>query len=140
MLEPGATSREVDLPTSTDWWSWPDLEPATTGSFDAPIQVTPVFAAGGATVPTFATIPDTLTSQAGDSVLSLDDVDGERIVYLFGGGGPFIEGDGTTYTPTGTPSGTGHVTDTLTSGSVDVAGVTVEVSGPIERSYTFVVP
>jgi len=140
VLEAGATSRQVDLPTSTDWWSWTDLQPVSSGSFDAPMEVTPVFAAGGTTVPTFATIPDTLTSQAGDGVLSLDDVDGERIVYLFGGGGPFMEGDGTTYTPSGSPSGPGEVTETLTSGSVDVAGVTVEVSGPIERSYTFVVP
>ncbi len=140
VLEEGATGREVELPTGTSWWSWPDLRPASSGRVDAPIDVTPVFAAGGTTVPTFATIPDTLTSQAGDGVLSLDDVDDERVVYLFDGGGPFTEGDGTTYTPRGRPSGPGERTQTLTRGTVEVAGVSVEVVGTVERTYTFVVP
>lgn len=140
VLEAGATSRDVDLPDSTRWWSWPGLEPAFSGRVDAPIDVTPVFAAGGTTVPTFATIPDTLTDQAGDDVLSLDDVDGERIVYLFDGGGVFSEADGTRYAPSGSPSGSATVTETLRSGQVEVAGVTVDVDGPIERTYTFVVP
>lgn len=140
VLEAGAVARDVELPGSVDWWSWPDLQPASSGRFDAPLDVTPVFAAAGTTVPTFATIPDTLTDGAQGDVTTLADVDGERIVYLFGGGGRFVEGDGTIYEPEGRPTSSETVTETLTSGRVDVAGMTVRVIGDTERTYTFVVP
>jgi len=139
VLEEGATGREVELPSSVDWWSWPDLAPSTSGYVDAELDEIPVFAAAGTTIPTFATIPDTLV-QGAQVDIPFEQADTERVVYLIGGGGDFIEGDGTTYTPSGSPSGSGEVTQTLSSGTVDVAGVTVEVSGPIERTYTFIVP
>ena len=139
VLEAGATAREVDLPTRTDWWTWPGLQPATSGRFDAALDEIPVFAAGGTTVPTFDRIPDTLVEGA-DVATPFEDADAHRIVYLFDGGGDFVEGDGTSYEPTGRPDGSGQVTETLTSGRVDVAGVSVQVRGNVERTYTFVVP
>ena len=58
---------------------------------------------------------------------------------VFGGGGPFTEGDGTSYTPSGGPTGQGEGQVSLTSGIVDVAGVTLSIDGPKERSYTVIV-
>jgi len=63
-------------------------------------------------------------------------VDTARVVYLFGGGGPLTEEDGTTYTPSGTPTSGGEQTATLTSGTVEVAGVTLQIDGTVERTYT----
>lgn len=139
VLERGATGREVQLPSGVAWTDWHTLEPATTGWFDAAMDHTPVFAAAGTTVPTFATIPDTLAETDDPDLLDLGDVDGERVVYLFGGGGPFTEGDGTSYTPSGTPTGPGQATETLSSGTIEVAGVSLAINGDLERSYTVVV-
>ncbi len=139
VLERGATGRDVALPGDVAWYAWPALEPTSSGWFDASIEETPVFAAAGTTLPTLATAPDTLAEASDEGVVDLSAVDGERIVYLFDGGGPFTEGDGTSYTPSGTPTSAGEVTQTLTSGSVEVAGVTVEISGEVERSYTLIV-
>jgi alpha-glucosidase len=140
VLERGAEGREVDLPGGVDWYDWATLAPASGGWVEAALDEIPVFAASGTTVPTFAQIPDTLVATDAEGLLDLDDVDGARVVYLFGGGGEFTEGDGTTYSPSGSPSGSGEVTVTLTEGSAEVAGVTVHVSGSVEREYTFVVP
>ncbi len=63
-------------------------------------------------MPTFATLPE----QASYSALSLDDVDGEPIVYLFDGGGVCTEADGTRYAPSVSPSGAMTVTETLRDG------------------------
>jgi len=139
VLEQGATSRTVDLPDDVAWYDWFTLEPATAGGHDAAMDQIPVFAAAGTTVPTLASIPDTGVNGATGDVTTLEDVDGERVVYLFGGGGPFTEADGTTYTPIGSPSGSGETEVTLTSGTADVAGVNVTIDGPVERTYRLVV-
>ena len=90
-------------------------------------------------MPTFAEIPDTLVETTDDSLVTLDDVDGARVVYLFGGGGEFIEADGTAYRPTGVPDGGGQTEVTLTHGTAEVAGITVDIEGPVERTYTLIV-
>lgn len=145
VLEAGADGREVDLPGGVEWYDWWTLAPASGGWADAPLsddpaEIIPVYAASGTTVPTFARVPNTLVPTDEPGVLDLEDVDGERVVYLFGGGGTFTEADGTCYRPSGAPTGAGEVTATLTSGEVEVAGVTVTVEGAVERTYTFVIP
>ena len=54
-------------------------------------------------------------------------------------GSPFTEADGTTYTPSGTPTGPGTATSTLTTGDVEVSGVTLHIEGTVARAYTVVV-
>lgn len=138
VLDKGATSRDVQLPDGVTWYDWWTLSEATSGTKQAPVSAIPVFAASGTTVPLFDVVPDTLVDEATDEgLVTFDEADASRLVLLFGGGGPFTEGDGTRYTPSGTPTSTATVSQTLTSGSVDVGGVTVEVSGPRERTYTF---
>jgi alpha-glucosidase len=139
VLERGVEGREVDLPSDVAWTDWHSLEPASGGWFDAAMDHTPVFAAAGTTVPTFTTVPDTLAQSSDPELLDLADVDGERTVYLFGGGGPFVEGDGTRYAPSGAPTSGDRVTQTLTAGVIEVAGVSLSIEGEVERSYTVVV-
>ncbi len=139
VLERGAGGREVALPAGTSWVDWWTHEPASSGWKDAALDEIPVFAAAGTTVPVFTDVPDTLVPGAGAEVTTLADVDGARTVYLFGGGGDFTEGDGTTYRPSGSPAGAGDTEQTLTSGTVEVAGVSLEIDGPVERSYRVVV-
>ncbi|TNE86366.1 MAG: hypothetical protein EP330_21740 [Deltaproteobacteria bacterium] len=140
VLEAGATTREVTLPGDVQWYDYWTHEPVQSGTFDAPIDHIPVFAAAGTTVVHLAEAPDTFVDvDATSGLTDLGDVDGARIVTLFGGGGAFTEGDGTTYTVSGSPSGAGELTETLTSGEVTVAGVTLTVSGEVERAYTVVV-
>jgi alpha-glucosidase (family GH31 glycosyl hydrolase) len=139
VLERGVDGRDVELPGGVDWYSWPDLAPAQSGWFDADLTEIPVFAAANTTVPTLAEAPDTLTAATADGVTDLDDVDGARVVYVFGDGGRFLEADGTLYLPRGAATGSGEGTATFESGELEVAGVTVEISGPRERTYTVVV-
>lgn len=139
VLERGVTGRQVDLPAEVDWYDWWTLEPATSGWFDAALDQIPVFVAAGTTVPTFETIPDTLASSTVEGILDLDDVDDERVVYLFGGGGPFTEADGTSYATAGSPTGSGDETVSLTSGDVTVAGVTLTITGETARDYHVIV-
>ncbi len=139
VVERGATGRDVALPDEVAWYDWHSLAPASSGWAEADEDVTPVFAAAGTTVPTFATIPDTLAEADDEGLLDLEDVDGERVVYLFGGGGAFTEGDGTRYLPNGSPTGSGETTETLTNGAIEVAGVSLAIEGTVERSYTVVV-
>lgn len=140
VVEAGVDGRDVQLPPG-DWWAWTTRAPASSGWAAAPLGAIPVFARGGTTVPTLASVPDTLVDDlpAGSSLTTLADVDGERIVYLFGDGGPFREADGTTYTPRGAATGAAEVTATFDAGEVEVGGLTVAVSGPKARAYTFVV-
>ena len=140
VLERDAAGREVELPAEVAWYDWHSLEPAEGGWVDAAMDHTPVFAAAGTTVPTFATLPDTLAEASEPGLLDLGAVDGERIVYLFGGGGPFTEGDGTHYVPSGSPTGSGQASATLTAGTIEVAGVSLSIEGPKARSYTVVIP
>ena len=139
VLERGVTSRQVDLPGGVQWYDWWTREPAASGMIVADIDQIPVFAAAGTTVPTFENAPDTLMSDVTDNVTDLEYADEARVVYLFGGGGEFVEGDGTSYQPAGTPTGPGEETVTLTTGTAEVAGVTVTINGPIERTYRLVV-
>jgi alpha-glucosidase (family GH31 glycosyl hydrolase) len=139
VLEAGVTRLEVDLPATEDWWDWRTLEPAISGPTDAPLEEIPVFARGGTLVPTFAEIPDTLVPTDNPDVVTLEDVDNQRVVYVFGSGGPFVEADGTRYRPSGEATGSGEITHTLDSGTLEVAGVTVQVTGSRERTYTLVV-
>ena len=139
VLEQGVEGRDVDLPAGTSWYSWTTLESASSGWQDAPVDSIPVFAAGGTTVPLFDEIPDTLVQDVDEGVTTLADVDDRRVVYLFGGGGAFVEGDGTVYTPSGTPTGSAETEVTLTTGTADVAGVSVTIDGPRERTYRLIV-
>ena len=139
VTEAGVEGREVDLPEGIDWYDWSTRSPASSGWKEAALDEIPVFAASGTTVPVFDVIPDTLVEGVDEGVTTLADADGSRTVYLFGGGGAFTEGDGTTYTPSGTPTGAGQIEATLTSGSAEVAGVRVEIEGTVERTYTLVV-
>lgn len=132
VLERGVVGRQVDLPANVAWTDWWTLAPAESGFHEAGLEEIPVFAAAGTTVPTLGTLP-----YVGGP--TFDDVDGERVVYVFGGGGTFTEADGTTYRTTGSPTGPGEVTVTFAAGQVAVVGVSVEVDGPVERAYTFVV-
>lgn len=139
VLEPGATGRDVDLPAATTWYDWHTGQPVTSGHFDADPTQIPVFAAAGTTIPTFTTIPDTLVAGSDPALIDLADADAQRTVYVIGDGGLFTEADGTSYTPSGTATGPGTVTQTLTSGTITVAGVSLAVDGPREREYTVVV-
>lgn len=139
VLERGADGRDVDLPEGTTWYDWWTLEPASSGYVEAAIDEIPVFAAAGTTVPVLTEIPQTLVDTADDTWTTLADVDDQRTVYLFGGGGTFTEADGTRYTPSGTPNASGETETTLTSGSAEVAGMTVEIEGTEERTYRLVV-
>jgi alpha-glucosidase len=131
----GATGRDVDLPSDVTWFDWWTGDVAESGYFEAAVDEIPVFAASGTTVPLFVDVPDTL-ADGGVGVTGLADVDVAREVLLFGRGGPFVEADGTTYTPSGAPTGDGTETATLVSGTVEVAGVTLRVDGTVERTYT----
>jgi alpha-glucosidase len=139
VLERGVTGRQVELPDDTIWYDWWTQAPVSSGWFDAEIDEIPVFIASGTTIPTFAQVPDTLMESSNDDVVDLEDVDGERVIWLFGGGGPFIEADGTRYEPSGVPTGAGEQTETLTSGTITVAGVSLVIAGDIERRYRVVV-
>jgi alpha-glucosidase len=139
VLEEGAESRVVDLPADARWWRWQTLEPAAAGVFEAPWSEIPVFAASGSTIPTFADPPDTLRTDAVPGITTFDDADAARVVYLFGGGRDFLEADGTSYTPTGTPDGPAERTMTLRNGAIEVGGMKVAIRGPRTRTYTVVV-
>lgn len=139
VLEDGARSRVVDLPADTTWWRWPTLAPASSGTYDVPLTEIPVFVPAGATVPTFADPPDTLRTDALSGVSTYDDADARRVVYVLGGGADFLEADGTSYAPRGTPDGPAERTVTLKDGSVEVGGITVRIRGPRSREYTVIV-
>lgn len=139
VLEEGETGRDVELPGDVAWYDYWTGAPARSGRVEVPLGEIAVFAAAGTTVPRLVEIPDTASTEAGPGVVTLADVDGAREVLLYGGGGPFTEADGTTYTPSGSPTGPGQETATLASGTVEVAGVMLAIEGPVERTYTVVV-
>ena len=138
VLERGAMGREISLPEATQWYDWWTLEPVTSGWFDASPEHTPVFAASGSTIPLYSEIPDTLVGDSEDLVTRTQ-AEQSRTVLFFDGGSAFVEADGTRYIPSGTPDGPGTATAILASGSVSVAGMTIDVIGSVEREYTFVV-
>ena len=138
VLTAGATSRQVDLPDDVSWYAWSTHAPAVSGSMAAPVDTIPVFVASGHTIPTFDTVPHTLAEPT-DGSIGFAEADAQRVVYLFGGGGPFEEADGTSYRPSGTASGAAEATDTLASGDIVVGGVTLSITGTTERRYRVVV-
>jgi len=139
VLEAGVTSRDVELPASEDWWNWHTLEPAISGSFPTPLGEIPVFARANTLVPTFDAIPDTLVETKNPDIVTLEDVDHRRILYVFGDGATFVEGDGTRYKPSGSATGSGEATATLRAGEIEAAGVRVKITGTTERTYTLIV-
>ncbi len=138
VTEMGATGRDVELPPGVRWYDWWTRLPVESGRFEAPLGTIPVFAAAGTTVPRWIETPDTLVDGA-VGLTGIADVDGAREILLFGGGGDFAEADGTTYDPSGTPTGSGTETVTLTTGDIEVAGVKLHIDGTVERTYTVVV-
>lgn len=139
VLEEGATSRHVELPDEVGWYDWWTRAPASTGEVASPVDHIPVFAAAGTTVPTFVEAPDTLRDATNPDLTTYEDADAARVVYLFGGGGPFTEADGTTYTPSGAPTGYAEATATLDRGTIEAGGVSLAIEGPSSRTYTVVV-
>lgn len=132
VLERGATGREIELPPG-DWYDWWTGAPAQSGWHDAAVDEIPVFAAAGTVVPMLEQAPETFVD--GTSLRDLDDVDGARLLRVFGTGGSFTEGDGTTYTASGQASAAGEATATLSSGTIEVGGLTLAVEGTVERAY-----
>lgn len=134
VVEGGVTGREVDLPAGA-WFNFWTGAPAESGWFDVPTTEIAVFAPAGAIVPMFAESPDTLVSGTLAGVTTLDDADTARMIRVFSGAdGSFEEADGTTYASTG--SGAGTATGTFSSGTLTVGGLTLTISGTVERTYT----
>ena len=136
ITQEGATSRQVDLPSDVQWFDWWTDEPVSSGVFGAEPDQIPVFAASGTLIPLLVSIPDSLDSGLPQGVTGLDDVDGEREVRIYGDGAEFTEADGTTYTPSGTATESGQVTERLSNGTLEVGGVTLTIEGFVERTYT----
>jgi len=137
VLEAGVTSRQVDLPSDTSWFSWADGSPQESGEKDAPIGTIPVFAPAGAVIPTFAQAPDSLVAGPLDGITTLADVEGARVIHVFAGAkGSFTEADGTVYTSDGKATAAGEASDTLTSGTITAGGLTLTIEGTVERAYT----
>jgi alpha-glucosidase len=140
VVEEGATARTVDLPAEVAWFDYWTGAPASSGSFDAPLGDIPVFAPAGAVIPEFSTAPDSLVAGPLEGITTLADADTARTVRVFGGKkGSFVEADGTTYTSDGEATGSGTATDTFASGTLTAAGLTLTISGEVERDYTLVV-
>ncbi|MFZ5479365.1 MAG: TIM-barrel domain-containing protein [Myxococcota bacterium] len=137
VTEEGATSREVDLPASVDWYDFWTGATAASGTFTADVDAIPVFAPAGAIVPMLAEAPDTFLTGEHDGIVTLADADGARIVRVFAGeGGRFVEADGTTYVTDGEATASATTTATLQSGDLSAGGLTLRVDGPVSRAYT----
>lgn len=143
VLERGATSRAVALPEGR-WYRYPGTQAYDGGqevTVTAELDEIPVFVRGDSVLPLFFTdIPDTYVSGPGvdEGLVTVAEADRSREVYVFGDGGSFTEADGTTYTVTGTSDGSPM--ERVVEGRevrTQMAGLTIEVTGPVERSYTF---
>ena len=133
----GATGRDVSLPAGTTWYDFWTGAASESGWYDVPDTEIAVFAPAGAIVPMLTDTPDTLVAGTLDGIVTADDADGARTVRVFAGAsGTFSEADGTTYTTDGSATGSGTTTETLTSGSLTAGGLTLEIEGDIERTYT----
>ncbi|MEC8424913.1 MAG: TIM-barrel domain-containing protein, partial [Myxococcota bacterium] len=131
----GAVGRDVDLPPDVDWYDYWTGTPVQSGWFEADETAIPVFVAAGTVLPVLTEVPQTLVSDAGSHLTTLQDVDRLRTIRVFGSGGRFEEADGTRYVVRGTPVRQDEVTITMTSGSVDVGGAAVSIRGFRERTY-----
>ncbi|NCG18604.1 MAG: hypothetical protein GWP91_06290 [Rhodobacterales bacterium] len=138
VMEAGAMGRDVELPNGTQWWSWPDLSPASSGFQSADLGQIPVFVAEGSVIPTFDVVPETLVPGASSSLISLEQADPSRTVYIFGEGGSFTEADGTSYKVNGASTGAAEVTQQLASGDVEVGGLIIQITGDVVRDYRLV--
>ncbi|MFZ5441696.1 MAG: TIM-barrel domain-containing protein [Myxococcota bacterium] len=99
ILVEGATARSVYLPAG-DWVSW-DGATRVTGPADVMVQAAPgelpMFLLAGACVPRLPARVETFLSAA-PPVVDLDDVKGERLLFVVPGGtSDFVERDGTRY-------------------------------------------
>ncbi len=138
VMEAGASSRQVDLPSGpTQWYDWWSGAPVVSGTFDAPMDAIPVFAPSGSIVPMYETPPDTLVAGPLAGVRTQSDVDVARVVHVYAGAdGAFTEADGTAYTSTGTATGSGSASASFASGTLEAGGVTLTVTGGVSRLYT----
>ncbi|MEL6341690.1 MAG: hypothetical protein AAFV53_01060, partial [Myxococcota bacterium] len=93
----------------------------------------------GAVIPTLTNVPDTLAPATAEGVTDLEDADEARTIFVFGGDGRFIEADGTRYIAEGTASRADSVTQTLADGVIAVGGLSFDISGDTERTYTVIV-
>lgn len=134
VLTQGATGRDVALPADTTWYDWWTGATATAGWVDADMNEIPVFVPAGSVVPVLTELPETF--REGSQRRDLSDVDGQRTLRVFGSGGRFTEADGTTYTVSGAATAAGTASDTLSSGTISVGGLTVTISGETSRVYT----
>ena len=102
-----------------------------------PYDRIPVFAPAGAIVPTFAEAPDSLVAGPLDGITTLAEADKARVIHVFAGAkGSFDEADGTVYSTDGVADASGETSSTLTSGTLTAGGLTLTVSGSVERAYT----
>ncbi|MBK9644861.1 MAG: hypothetical protein IPO67_06870 [Deltaproteobacteria bacterium] len=141
VLGEGEERRAVTLPALGEeqtWYNYWTGEPVQSGVFDAPVGDIPVFVPPGTLLPVYTDVPDTLVRVVGD-IVDIKDADAKRTLHAFGEGGQFIEADGTSYYAEGKPSKSETVTMTLASGELSVGGVTVTITGDVEREYTLVV-
>ncbi len=135
VLERGATTVEVSLPAAVRWLDYWTLTPAASGTYQAALGEIPVFIPEGTILPRLATAPDTLTGNAEGDLTDLADVDGVRILVIFGEGGRFTEADGTRYTLISGGDAPAESTQRLRSGSVQLGSATLEIEGSVEREY-----
>lgn len=109
-----------------------------------PLDSIAVFAPEGAIVPMYTDAPDTLRDGPLPGLVTRDEVDTARTVTVFASGATdadwrFTEADGTTYTVTGSCTGPGTTAGQTLAGALTVSGLTVQVNGPVERTYTVIV-
>lgn len=143
VMEEGALSRRVDLPTGPAWYDYWTGAPAASGDYSVPLDSIAVFAPAGAIVPTYTDAADTLFDGPLSGLVTRDEVDVGRTVYVFGSGNTlssrFSEADGTTYSVSGTSTGAAQATVQTATGTALVGGLDVSITGPVERTYTIVV-
>lgn len=142
VLEEGALARQVDLPSEASWFDFWTGAAASSGEYAVPLDSIAVFAPSGAIVPMFTDPADTLVDGPLSGVVTRDEVDTGRTVYIFGSGSSlsssFTEADGTRYTVSGAAS-VAETTVDVTTGTARVGGLDVTIEGPIARRYTLVV-
>jgi alpha-glucosidase len=136
VVEAGATGRDIDLPTGPAWYDYWTGARAESGRFDVAVGEIAVFAPAGAIVPRFAVAPDTMLASGGAGLVTAAEADGARVVRVFAGAaGSFTEADGTTYRTDGAAASSGTGTGTFSSGTIEVAGMVVEIEGSVAREY-----
>ncbi len=138
VLSEGAVGRDVALPSGR-WFNWWTGAEVTSGWHEAAMGEIPVFVADDSLIPLLTTVPDTFADATAPGVTDLADVESERTLRVFGTGGGFTEADGTIYTSSGTASAAGSSTQSLSSGTITVNGLSVTIKGTVTRAYTVAV-